>query len=642
MIQTMRNERLAVRQKLIDVYDDQLRQPINTMNQTIWKPFSDTVSVIASDTNSLRIPGSLNSWPAPVSSIAESVVLYDSSGTPVYPIIPDRNEPMENFSELFERAGESEFMHDQPLEAIKIYTEIIAKSRDDYTLRLATIGQIRCYRTLGNLGRAESLCRNLAYDEKNPPTTPESVRLTAEARVLLIELAQDKTAALRDLHAAAIQTDPLNPIYLAMDSSTRIFLLTKATELAQSVSPSSPEIAEWIIRAENLIRIESLAQRAVQALSSARDWTSQAGRWFAIPDGDNLYGFCHSNNIRTILILSSRSRLEGILDREIPWSDSSDLNRMFVDPSTQIGNRTSEGNRLLSIPLGDFFPDWVVEVYLMDGGLFDKAAQRQVTVYLWGGILVIVVILLAGAMAIQGVGRQIRLNRLKNDFVATVTHELKTPLSSMRMLVDTLLEGRYRDQQQVREYLELISRENQRLSRMIENFLTFSRMERNKYAFSAKPCDARTIVSAAVEVVDNRFEHAGVRFSQSIEDAPGSIHIDSDAMVTVLVNLLDNAFKYSGDIKEISLRVFSEPTWIFFEVKDNGRGMTRKVMRRIFDRFYQADPHLNRTAEGCGLGLSIVEYIVKAHDGRVDVDSTPGKGSTFTVRIPNKQTAKQV
>ena len=169
---------------------------------------------------------------------------------------------------------------------------------------------------------------------------------------------------------------------------------------------------------------------------------------------------------------------------------------------------------------------------------------------------------------------------------------------------------------------------------MIDNFLTFSRMERNKQAFTMGCCTPAQIVQSAVEVVENRFQQAGVKFTRNIEPDLAEVSADPDAMVMVLVNLLDNAFKYTSSDKQISLRAYRNDSQIYFEVKDNGRGMTRKVMRRIFDRFYQADPHLNRTAEGCGLGLSIVQFIVKAHGGRVTVESTPGKGSIFTVLLP--------
>jgi signal transduction histidine kinase len=112
---------------------------------------------------------------------------------------------------------------------------------------------------------------------------------------------------------------------------------------------------------------------------------------------------------------------------------------------------------------------------------------------------------------------------------------------------------------------------------------------------------------------------------------------DRDAVVTVLVNLLDNACKYSGDDKRISLKTFAENGMVCFAVRDNGHGMSRRVMRRIFERFYQADRSLSRSAEGCGLGLAIVKFIVDAHKGRIDVESKPGEGSCFTVRLPAAQ-----
>jgi signal transduction histidine kinase len=110
---------------------------------------------------------------------------------------------------------------------------------------------------------------------------------------------------------------------------------------------------------------------------------------------------------------------------------------------------------------------------------------------------------------------------------------------------------------------------------------------------------------------------------------------DHDAMVTVLVNLLDNSYKYSYDNKQIELRVSSENSWICFSVSDNGRGMTRRATRRIFNRFYQADRSLSRQVEGCGLGLSIAKFIIDAHKGKISVESKVDKGSTFTVKLPH-------
>jgi signal transduction histidine kinase len=292
-------------------------------------------------------------------------------------------------------------------------------------------------------------------------------------------------------------------------------------------------------------------------------------------------------------------------------------------------------NPFIKFPLSGWLPGWTVHLFVEDITL-DSAADKQAAVYLWAGLLVVGLILACGGLTARMIGRQIRMNRLKNDFIATVTHELKTPLSSMRLLVDTLLEGGYAEPTQCREYLEMICRENHRLSRMIDSFLTFSRMERGKQVFEMASVPPAEIAAAAAEAVQAKFQDKKCRFSVTVEAGRASIRADKDAMVTVLVNLLDNACKYSGDNKEISLRVFRQDPCVCFSVADNGIGMTRRQIKRIFDKFYQADNSLARRAEGCGLGLSIVKYILDAHKAEITVESSPGKGSVFTVRIPTE------
>jgi signal transduction histidine kinase len=204
----------------------------------------------------------------------------------------------------------------------------------------------------------------------------------------------------------------------------------------------------------------------------------------------------------------------------------------------------------------------------------------------------------------------------------------------MRVLVDTLLDGRCESKQQETEYLQLISKENVRLSRLIDNFLTFSRMERNKQVFDIAPASPAEIAKAAIEAVQTKFNKENCKLSVTIDDNLPTIWADKDAMVTVLVNLFDNAYKYSYANKQIELKAFAEKDLVCFAVKDNGIGMTRRQMKKIFDRFYQADTSLSRQAEGAGLGLSIVKFIVDAHKGKIDVESKPDKGSIFKITIP--------
>ncbi len=264
----------------------------------------------------------------------------------------------------------------------------------------------------------------------------------------------------------------------------------------------------------------------------------------------------------------------------------------------------------------------------------DAAARRQIAVYLWTGLLVIVLIVAATAVIARAIRGQMRSTRLKNDLLANVSHELKTPLASTRLLLDTLLERPALEPLQVREYLELISQENSRLARLVENFLSFSRFERGKQSFERRQISADSVVRAATAAMGERFSAPGCELE--VEAAPGlpPIDADPDAMVTVILNLLDNAYKYSSGDKRIALSAFATDGEVCFAVRDNGIGLSGRERKKVFERFYQAEQDLARTASGCGLGLSIVSFIIRAHGGRVDVTSRPRAGSTFTVRLP--------
>jgi two-component system sensor histidine kinase SenX3 len=159
-------------------------------------------------------------------------------------------------------------------------------------------------------------------------------------------------------------------------------------------------------------------------------------------------------------------------------------------------------------------------------------------------------------------------------------------------------------------------------------------MERNKQTFDMLRVSPATIARKAAEAVRTKFEQHQCRCDMKIEENLPDVLADEDAMVTALVNLLDNACKYSYDDKDIGLRVHAEEGLVYFSVRDNGTGLSRRAARKIFDRFYQVDRSLTRGTEGCGLGLSIVKFIVDAHKGSISVDSKPGKGSTFTVKLP--------
>jgi signal transduction histidine kinase len=186
--------------------------------------------------------------------------------------------------------------------------------------------------------------------------------------------------------------------------------------------------------------------------------------------------------------------------------------------------------------------------------------------------------------------------------------------------------------------LQLISGENQRLTRLIENFLTFSRIERNRQRFDFAAINPGGVIQSAAHVMRERLQGPACHFEvEAPADLP-LLRADEDALITVLLNLIDNAYKYTPasnqGVKKISVRAHHAGGEIVFEVADNGIGIAPRDQKRIFRRFYRVDQRLARETTGCGLGLSIVEFIVRAHGGRVSVRSRPGVGSTFVVRIP--------
>jgi signal transduction histidine kinase len=289
---------------------------------------------------------------------------------------------------------------------------------------------------------------------------------------------------------------------------------------------------------------------------------------------------------------------------------------------------------IVTLPAGEQMPGWRLALFVQDRGFFEATAGRQTAVYLWTGVLVVAAMGILTLITFRLIRRQVAVARLKNDLAATVSHELKTPLASMCVLVDTLLASEKFDEQKTREYLQLIAQENERLGRLIQNFLTFSRMERKKHTFHFSLLPARQIVDAAVESVRARFEAPGCRLVVQIDDPLPPVMADPEALAAALINLLENAHKYSEEIKHVVLRARAENGNVMFSVTDNGIGIAPRERRRIFQPFYQVNQRLSREVGGCGLGLSIVQFIATSHRGSVSVESQPGCGSTFTLSLP--------
>jgi signal transduction histidine kinase len=238
----------------------------------------------------------------------------------------------------------------------------------------------------------------------------------------------------------------------------------------------------------------------------------------------------------------------------------------------------------------------------------------------------------------SNVRRELTLSRLKSDFVANVSHELKTPLALVRLYAETLELGRVPNEEKKHQYYRVILQESQRLTQLINNILDFSRIEAGRKEYRFAPTDVGAVVREVVEAYRFHIEQQGFALEMEIHDPMPAVEADHEALSQAILNLLNNAVKYSLDVKAVKVVARREGDSVLVSVADKGIGVAKGEQGKIFEKFYRAEDSLVHETKGSGLGLPLVRHIMEAHGGHVDVDSSPGKGSTFTLVLPIRRT----
>ena len=506
---------------------------------------------------------------------ADSVIVLTREGTPAYPApLPppasESGEPRADWADARRVEASPATLE----EAVSAYARIAAAESDPDLAARAVQSQVRCLMRAGKNSDALRIVQSQFRDGRLARATdPQGRLIAADAELLAFQLARSASNPL-----PAMLRDYSN----GMPSAQRLFLMN---ELHQAFPTASAEaLAAQFLDRESATHDDP----TLRATVVPNIWRANGDRVIAL--------------FRTpTVVAAARNLTEG---------------------------SSSEATLIPGAAPGQP-PDWQVAVPRPDS---TAAAQTRTFPYLWVGFLAIAVVAVSSLIAGQALRRQWQIARLKTDLVAAVSHELKTPISSVRLLVDSLLEDNRPDATKTREYLELIAGENLRLSRVIDNFLTFSRLERNRQKFDFSVTRPDAVVRDALDAAQERLN--GCHLEVSIADSLPAVRADEDALVTVLLNLLDNAWKYTPGEKRIGVRAYRERGRVVFAVEDNGIGIAPRERKKIFRRFYQVDRRLARETGGVGLGLSIVEFIVRAHGGSIDVKSQPGRGSTFSVAIP--------
>jgi len=245
-------------------------------------------------------------------------------------------------------------------------------------------------------------------------------------------------------------------------------------------------------------------------------------------------------------------------------------------------------------------------------------------------------LLMAGGiyMAYRNISREMNLARLKSDFVANVSHELRTPLALIRLYAETLELGRLTSQEKYQEYFRIIREESERLSALINNILDFSRIEAGRKEYDFKQTDLAELVRNTLESYRFQIEQNGFAFEENIANDIPPVNVDREAIARSLLNLVNNALKYSKEQKFIGVSLYRSNGSVKLEVRDRGIGIAPAEQDKIFEKFYRCGDPLVHNTKGSGLGLSLVKHIAQAHGGNVFVESAPERGSKFTIALP--------
>jgi len=317
-----------------------------------------------------------------------------------------------------------------------------------------------------------------------------------------------------------------------------------------------------------------------------------------------------------------------------PRSATARVNIVDDDGRVVIGPTLSKSDLIVAKRFPTTLYAWRLQVApTASSELADKARRRRLLEMSLLALSCVVVV--AGVVALLlGTAQEHRLAALRGEFVANVSHELKTPLALVRMFGELLMSGRVASEEKRKQYLSIIVHESERLTALIENVLDFARVERGKAAYDFAPADVANVVARAVDACRYRAETEGIRLETRFEEGAGAV-VDERALQLAVINLVENAIKYAPGTDLVKIEVGPNGgSHVEVRVVDRGPGIDPDDRKRIFERFYRGKRAGERQVRGSGIGLSLVQHVVDAHGGEVEVQETPGGGSTFVLRVP--------
>jgi len=284
-------------------------------------------------------------------------------------------------------------------------------------------------------------------------------------------------------------------------------------------------------------------------------------------------------------------------------------------------------------------PNYYLGIFLKGktiGALVNERSRTSIFL-----ILILNGVLLVGVWLVyRNIKREIQLAQTKSDFVSNVSHEIRTPLSLISMFAETLEMGRVKSDEKRQEYYSIISKETQRLAGIVNSILNFSKMEANKRKYQFQSVDLNLVVDDVLKTYDFHLKNKGFSYSFQPDSEIETVNADKEAVSEAVINLVDNAIKYSKNQKKIDLKTRQEDGFAIIEVTDYGIGISKENQKEVFEKFFRVGGHMIHNTKGTGLGLSIVKHIMNAHKGKITLESSLDAGSSFRLHFPFENNKK--
>ena len=390
-------------------------------------------------------------------------------------------------------------------------------------------------------------------------------------------------------------------------------------------------------------------------LDTQRARTDYLIRLISGPDLIATNGNNHSipiNSADLVAVYLSRDKNNGyqtsmVIDFPVYLKSISENLIQKLDPNSSINLKIEDNNgRLvfskvikeepgyLTFPFPENLPQWKLLLRENKPGFIATLLKAGSGIYLFIFILIALLMVLGFVFTIYTLNEELRLNKLKSEFISNVSHELKSPLTSIRMMTEMLHNHRVESEERKSAYYSAMLEESEHLSHLIDNILDFSGMEEDRKKYDFIDLDVDGLLLKFLESTRERLPEPGFDIRYSRPNQVPVIQADKSAILQVFYNLVDNAIKFSGTSRQIDINLFSKDDELLLCVKDYGIGISSKDQEKIFDRFYRCDEPQRMGIKGSGIGLTIVKKIMEAHNGRLTLESRPGEGSTFCVHLP--------